>query len=84
MVPHKCNNPKFNTDFHRCVRIWPPKIDLNKLIIRLKKTLKIREIGRSGKPPVPATGSNFEVGSWKNSKNYIGWLEMIPRSQSFR
>ena len=50
----------------------------------LWKTLNSREIGKTGKPPVPATWRNFEVGSWKNCKNYIGWLERIPRSQTFR
>ena len=25
MAPHRCDNPNFDTDFHRSIWLWPPK-----------------------------------------------------------
>ena len=47
MAPHRCNNPNFDTDFHRSVWLWPPKIGLyrfNASFMKIAQNPSIREL----------------------------------------
>ena len=47
MAPHRCDNPNFDTDFHRSIWLWPPKIGLyrpNASFIKNASNLRNRHI----------------------------------------
>ena len=47
MAPHRCNNPNFDTDFHRSIWLWPLKIGSYGFSENFIKKLKTREIATS-------------------------------------